>query len=530
MNVTLPDGTVLTDVPDGATQTDILKKLKANDHPAFEPMLKSYLQAQRSPIDKAADQLSGAIGEPAVQLASGAYHAAVGGLKGIADIATGKGVDKAVTDIEQEESKTYQPRTAAGKTVSGALAYLPKKQTQFAKYSGGKAADIAQRLGASPEVAGGVGATVDTGIQSAGPGALLKGFRGAKGAFSASRAVGPVKQGFEGVEIPGSKAIGETSGPDMVQKARAMGYVLKPSEAGAKAGRIAEGLAGSPKFSAEASIKNQKTTNIHVAEDLGILATGKITKGALTAAMRPHNEVYKAVSELGDFPASDAYHGKIAKVGRSPGKTFTKVSAPDIEKLKDEHMVMAFNSKDAVLEVRRLRARAVKNIKAPNAPAQNELGFAERQVSDAIEDELERRATEIGHPDLVSQLQKSRRALAKIHTARAALVSNDISARKLSQMQDKGVPLDGKMKDVADIAAEFAEVNQPGPSVKNKTPITVLEGALAIGAGAFQHPAFTAGVVARPATRQFLMSDYYQNKLAQGPRKAPTIEEIEANK
>lgn len=332
-------------------------------------------------------------------------------------------------------------------------------------------------------------------------------------------------------KVPGTIA------EEAIQKARAAGYVLKPSEAGGKVGKVAEGVTGSPRLSIEASIRNQPVTNKLAGQEVGLPTGSRVTRGTLAEAKKPHNEVYKAISKLGEITTDDAYKKAINGIGRTPGKSFSKVGSPDIERLREQYRdEESFDSADAVLEVRRLRAASTKNIKAPNQPAQNELGYAQKQVADAIEDQIERHAVASGQPALVDALRFSRQQLAKIHTVQAALMGNtgDVSAVKLAQMQKKGVSLFGNLKLIADTADEFGESMRDASKVKNKVPVTVLEGAAgAFGAGVSgAHPiagaAAMGGMVARPLTRKALLSEWYQNKLAPGPNKAPKLSDLDS--
>jgi hypothetical protein len=332
-------------------------------------------------------------------------------------------------------------------------------------------------------------------------------------------------------KVPGTIA------EEAVHKARAAGYVLKPSEAGGKVGKVAEGVTGSPRLSIEASLRNQPVTNKLAGQEVGIPEGGRVTRGSLSEAKKPHNEIYKEVGKLGEITTDDAYKNAINGIGRTPGKSFPKVSSPDIERLREQYRhEESFEASDAVLEVRRLRAASTKNIKAPNQPAQNELGYAQKQIADAIEDQIERHATAAGNPALVDALRYSRQQLAKIHTVQASLMGNtgDVSAVKLAQMQKKGVPLSGNLKLIADTADEFGESMRDASKVKNKVPVTVLEGAAgAFGAGVSgAHPvagaAALGGMVARPLTRKALLSEWYQNKLAPGPKKASTVADLDS--
>jgi hypothetical protein len=281
-------------------------------------------------------------------------------------------------------------------------------------------------------------------------------------------------------------------------------------------------------------------TNRLAAEEIGMPRSTKITPAALKEAKKPHNAVYQEIGNLGPIATGEEYKAEIAGVGRSPGKSFPGDVNPDIQKLRESYAVDNFDSKDAVLKVRQLRAASSKNIKAPNAPERNELGYAQRQIADAIENQMERHAVSVGQTDLVERFKASRQALAKIHSVEGALVGNtgDVSAVGLAKQMKRGAPLTGNLRTIADVANEFGEAMRDATKLKNKVPITVLEGgAGVVGAGltAASHPlvggAALGGMIARPAVRKFLLSDMYQNKLGAGPRDPlhkPTIDEIES--
>jgi len=96
---------------------------------------------EATPTTKSASDYAGPwqiIGEPALQMATGAGSAVVGGLVGLGTLATGGGVEKAgerITSIQ--EAGTYQPRSPGGQAVSKAISYPFEKGTEFAGAAGG---------------------------------------------------------------------------------------------------------------------------------------------------------------------------------------------------------------------------------------------------------------------------------------------------------------------------------------------------------------------------------------------------------
>jgi hypothetical protein len=330
----------------------------------------------------------------------------------------------------------------------------------------------------------------------------------------------------------------------IVKEGRAAGYSFKPSEASALtpggtayAGRTAEGVVGSPRLSIETAIKNQEITNKLANKDLGIPDNVKLTPAKIRELKEPHNAVYKEVGELGSVRADDTYINDITNLGRAPGKSFTKVKNPDIETLREQYLEPQFDAQDTVLQIRTLRRNGGKNLKNLDA-AKNELGYAQRQVADALEAQLERHAEAIGKPDLVQRFQNSRRELAKINNVSEALnaATGDVSAAKVSKLL-KGTNYNGNLQLVRDMHDAFPSEMRDARKLRNKVPLTKLEAAIGatpvVGGMLLHNPLLAAAalpVMAAPnLTRKFLLSEAYQNRLAPGPSrlkaKPPTLKD-----
>jgi hypothetical protein len=322
----------------------------------------------------------------------------------------------------------------------------------------------------------------------------------------------------------------------IVKDARESGFVLKPSRAGGNVGSVVEGVTGSPRLSIEATVKNQKNTNKLVNQELGLPDDTILTPSKMTEIRRPHNAVYAEVGKLGQIATDQQYLSDIQNIGRTPGTSFQKVRNPDLEALREAYTEQGFDSQDAVLQIRKLRNDARKNIKNPD-PAKNEVGYAQRQIADAIENQIERHAEGVGQGDLVERFRGARKELAKINSVQDALVAStgDISASKLARAKAKGAPLSGNLAKIAEVHDAFPSEMRDVTKVRNQVPVTVLEG-VAGGAGgataAVAHnPLAAAGVLGavtgRPLARKFLLSDLYQSRLAPGPStpkaKPPTL-------
>jgi hypothetical protein len=106
-------------------------------------------------------------GEAGLQAVTGLGGTIAGGLHGLYDIATGKSSEQAAADVQStQQALTYQPRTAGGQVLSK-VAGLPGQLISGASdYLGGKAAEGATALGATPETAGAIGAGVNVAGQA----------------------------------------------------------------------------------------------------------------------------------------------------------------------------------------------------------------------------------------------------------------------------------------------------------------------------------------------------------------------------
>lgn len=346
-------------------------------------------------------------------------------------------------------------------------------------------------------------------------------------------APGQALQGAAGAErAAGLAKLSSQAEKSSSQIAREAGFVLKPSEAGGRAGAVAEGLSGSAKLETAAIIKNSRRADQLAAQEIGIK---ELKGGEIAKAREPHSAVYREVGTLGEVPAGAEYASEIANIGRAPGNSFAKAINSEVENLKQQYTVDRFNAKDAVQETRELRYKARKNLKSQD-PAKNELGAAQLKVSDAIENQLERHAGTVGKGDLVARFKKARQSLAKINSVVGAMRNGRISPEILVKQLDAGVPLSGNLRTIAQVAKDYPNVMRNAAKVKGATPVNMWEtmaGMGGIALAAASNPAaavpLIGAAVSRPLTRAALLSNRYQNRLAR-PAEAVTTTAAKRNK
>lgn len=104
------------------------------------------------------------VGQQIYGLGSGAYHSIVGGYKGIFDLATGKGLDTAVSDISKESAKSYQSPESDLSNMPAAIRPIfrnmntPMKVTAFGDWAASHGASplVSAALAAAPAALAGM--------------------------------------------------------------------------------------------------------------------------------------------------------------------------------------------------------------------------------------------------------------------------------------------------------------------------------------------------------------------------------------
>jgi hypothetical protein len=408
---------------------------------------------------------------------------------------------------------TYQPRTESGKAQLGILGAAASPLT-----------DSGTDIALAPLAAELNGVKVPKNAPAAntarrvvsGPAEEMAGARApVAGAQEAAQVV--KTSGLEGVSGPS---------PEVIELGRSSGYKFKPSEVGAKGGAITEGLTGSAKLETDLIVNNQKVTNGLAAEEIGLSKDSRLTPAEFAEAKAPHNRVYDMVGKkLGDVPTDKQFIQDVQSVGRTPGTSFKNAVNPEIEDLKSAYAEEQFNAADAVLETRKLRMSARKNLRSPD-PAKNELGSAQLGISDAIESQMERFGEANGQQGLIKKFRESRQSLAKINSVERSIKNGNVDAQVLAKQLDKGVPLSGNLKTIASVASEFPNVTRNAAKIKQQSPVNMTDTAVATAAAvASGNPLALAAMAARPLVRRALTSDRYQNSLAKAKQANAIAEE-----
>jgi hypothetical protein len=406
--------------------------------------------------------------------------------------------------------------------------------------SGGMAANGAGML---PRVAGGaITGGASAGLvdpSQAGMGAVVGGALpvATKVAGAAGNKIG---QFFRGPDQPADVAAA-------VQAARSQGYVIPPTQARPTAlNRLAEGFSGKLTTAQNASAKNQAVTNQLSATALGLPADTKLTPEVLNAVRNDAGSVYREIKTLGNMTGDAKFNNQMAGLkGAFEGaaKDFPGLAKPELSQMLDSLKSPTFKASSAVDAIRLLRESADKAFSAGDKGTAKAL----RQASAAMEDLIERNllrmnakasldsilknngtvgdigAAAVSNPasGMLDSFRSARQLIAKTYSIEKALnpATGTVDARKLATQLAKGKPLSGELKNIADFASRFPKASQPVEMMGSLPQMSPLDWAASGGVSAATgNPLMMAGVLARPAARKMILSDFAQNRLIQPPR------------
>lgn len=297
-------------------------------------------------------------------------------------------------------------------------------------------------------------------------------------------------------ELRGAKLSAE------VQQATDAGLRLTPQQAGGALGRMVQSLAGSAKLERALSLKNAPVVNKLAAEAIG---TPDLSDAAIDAAKGQANAVYDQAATSGTVALKPSDFSSV--------KTAGTLKHADVQALQDHFSNMGtIDANDLIADMRQLRAEGPKNIRAPNAPAQNALGWAQKAAADGLEKALDRHLQGLGaqSPIDIADFRNARQQLAKIHSVQDAMEGPNVSARALNKQLDRGVPLSGNLRTIANAYGNFDRSLQDVSKIRDSGPFGALDTSL-LGLAGRAHPGVLAATIAKPFARSALASKAYQH-------------------
>lgn len=435
----------------------------------------------------------GGIAETAMSMGTGMVATPAAGISGMAqglqnvvDRARGKQPGMAAADrVRQvQDTLTYQPQSEAGQ-ITARIASKPMEWIDKASNWAG------ERV--SEKISPAVGAGVKTALEMA-PAALMRKVPGAAGEAAADIA----KRGDKSNALNAPKN-------DLLHTLRTANIKIAPSEQGGSLGQAVQSATGKAKLEREIAGHNEERVDAMMRADLHLNDDVPITEDTLQHVIDEKSRSYEVLAKTGRVTADDHYINSVIDAGKKYQDVaidFPDAARPELESLRGKYLERDFTARGAIDAMRQLRSDATKNLRNYD-PEKNAIGITQRDIANALEEQLERHAEKLGSPNLVNELRESRRMIAKAITVGDALnkATGHVSAESLATLADKK-PLDGNMKLVADAFRAFPKSMQSAKYGK-EGPFSVVDYLLGAG-GYLSHPVGAAALVARPAARAVL--------------------------
>jgi len=250
---------------------------------------------------------------------------------------------------------------------------------------------------------------------------------------------------------------------------------------------LLERIAGKTGLQQRAAVQNQPEIDRLARRAVQLPVDGDLTRASMANIRRQEYERgYAPVARIGPISTDAAFTQSLDDVLAAytgPGRSFPNAIPQPVTDLVNNYRVGQFNSGDAVGATRTLREASRANM----ARGDNELGLAQRAISNALEDQIERALQTTGNTNLLDQLRASRQRMAISHSVEDAIIEGggSVNARQLANdLQTRGRYFSGDL----DLIARFANISRPTmtPPGARGTPDTgsMLGTTLGSGAGA----------------------------------------------
>lgn len=317
-----------------------------------------------------------------------------------------------------------------------------------------------------------------------------------------------------------------------LRAAQAEGYKVTPGAVTVTGKNIlAERIAGKTHLEQLASVKNQAVTDRLARRAVGIPDTAPLTADNMRQIRAvEYTKGYEPIKKLGEIKTDPAFLDDLITIeGRyaGPGASFPGAVPESVNKLIKTYTVDKFDAKDAVQVTRTLRDEAKANfVKGDGA-----LAKAQIDISNALENQIERSLTAAKRPDastMLEQFRLSRQRMAVSHTVEDAIKegSGHVTASKLARDIQSGKYVSGDIKTIAEFANVFPRVTQIPTQFGTPGAGTMLGRAAGGGAGVIVGGAmggptgalYGAGAAFVPeatsaAVRNYLLSSMGQSRL-----------------
>ena len=302
---------------------------------------------------------------------------------------------------------------------------------------------------------------------------------------------------------------------DAITKARELGYVIPPTQANpSMLNRFMEGVAGKISTAQNASAKNQEITNKLTAKSLGLPEDTVITPQVLTNLRTTAGQAYDQLGNIGVIMPNKSYYDQLDNIKKpfvATQQSFPNQTPSPVINLVNSLKTEFFDSSSAVEKIKQLRTQADDAFRTGNT----EVGRAAKQAATALENTIEDHLTSTKQTDLLSKFRDARQLIAKTYSIEKAAntTTGTIDAKKLASQLQRGKPLSGELKNIAQFSQAFPKASQATEAMGSLPQLSPLDYAAGLIGGVSTGGAGAGAILARPALRAAALSQPVQNRL-----------------
>lgn len=485
--ITGPDGaTYEVNAPDGASEADVMAYVRKNAQPKLAPLTADPTEGM-STTDKA---LAG-VGKAFTDIGRGA-----GQLMGVVsrdDVADSRKLDSALMNTTAGKVGNF----AGNLAVAAPTALIPGANTITGAGLVGAGLGLLQPSTSAGETVANVGLGLGGGM--------------------AGQAIANKVPGMLANRVVAGKAAqaGNAQKFAVGQAAAKEGYVIPPADL--EPGILSEAasaFSGKIKTAQKASQRNQVVTDRLAREAIGLKAGDTLDDAALqTIRNQAAAKGYAPVRGAGTVQADQQFLtalDNIANTQQGAARSFPGLADNGVVDLVAKLKQPNFDAGDAVSATQVLRESADKAYRQGDKT----LGKANKAAADAIEGMLERHLQASGQTNALKDFRDARTLIAKTYGVQGGLnaQTGNVSANALAKQLQKGKPLSGELRTIAETANAFPKATQTlKEAPKDLSPLDML----VAGGGAVSGNPLLMAWLGRPLARNALLSGPVQARAMQ---------------
>lgn len=353
-----------------------------------------------------------------------------------------------------------------------------------------------------------------------------------------------IERGAEAVGVKAKPVVKEVGSyitkerAQLAKEAHALGAKISPGYIGGAIAKGMRSLGGEPRVDEQNSVHNEEVADRLIKSTLGLKPEDGLNEQTFDRLKNEAYQAYRAIGQnLGIIQHDQQYFDDVRRAGErnetSIGAGMTQGepygNGEQLQRFEHERArymkprESGVTAQEMLDKIRSLRYQARTNLKAYQ-PDNNMLGRAQWDIANAMENQIQRTAEKIaqetGDPNiaqLVPDMKAARQQLARINAVQLAMgAGGHVRSVDLAKMLDNGVPLDGGLKKVAELAAEFPKDWAPASERGEHGLFSAVDFLLGGSGIIFHHPMEAGLPFIRIGARKALKSEGVQSAMVKG--------------